>query len=96
MANPQNMIRAQLIVIIGVFVAQGQTIDPLRHQFLHRVFDPLRIAAVAKAGCELAEDPGALLHLPQQHSTAVTGDGSPVELGPYLKLQSEILLLARP
>jgi hypothetical protein len=49
-------------VIVQVFVTQGQTIDPLRHQLRDPVLDPRRVAMVAKADGKLRQDAGALLH----------------------------------
>jgi hypothetical protein len=48
------------------------------------VFDQIGIPIISEAGGKLAEDPDALLDLPQQQTTAVTGDRSAVELRPDL------------
>jgi hypothetical protein len=48
------------------------------------VLDPIRIAIIRKAGGKLAEDPDALLDLPQEQTTAITGDRSTVKLCPNL------------
>ena len=82
--HSQQRIVAQLLVIVQILLTQGQTIDALRHQLLHGVFDPVRIAIIGEAGGKLAQDPDALLDLPQQQTTAVTGDRSAVELRPDL------------
>jgi len=71
-------------MIVQIFVSQGQTIDPLGHHLLHRVFDKLRIPIIGEAGGKLAENPDPFLDLPQQQTTAVAGDRSTVKLRPDL------------
>jgi len=44
------------------------------------MFDQIRIPIIREAGGKLAQDPHAFLDLPQQQTTAVTGDRSTVEL----------------
>jgi hypothetical protein len=57
------------------------------------MFDPIRIPIIREAGGKLAQDPHAFLDLPQQQTTAVTGDRSTVELRPdlasFLGMKSE-------
>ena len=48
------------------------------------MFDQIGIPIIGEAGGKLAEDPDALLDLPQEQTTAVTGDRSAVELRPDL------------
>jgi hypothetical protein len=48
------------------------------------VFDQLRIPIISEAGGKLLEDPNALLDLPQEQTTSVTGDRSAVKLRPDL------------
>ena len=80
----QQGIVPQLLVIVQIFVSQGQTIDSLSHHLHHLVFDQIGIPIIGKAGGKLAEDPDALLDLPQEQTTAITGDRSTVELRPNL------------
>ena len=76
----QQRIASQLLVIVQILVAQGQSVNPLPHQLPHLVFPQLRIPIVAKAARELADDARPLLHFAQQQSPSVTGDGSAVKL----------------
>jgi hypothetical protein len=82
----QQWIIPQLLVIVQIFVAQSQTIDSLGHHLLHRMFDQIRIPIIGEAGGKLAKHPDALLDLPQQQTTAITGDRSTVELRADLAL----------
>src|SRR3979490_991515 len=76
----QQGIVSQFLMIVQIFVSQGQTIDSLGHQLLHRMLDQIGIPIISEAGGKLAEDPDALLDLPQEQPPAVTGDRSAVEL----------------
>jgi hypothetical protein len=81
----QQGIVPQLLVVVQIFVAQGQTIDSLGYQLLHRMFDQIRISIIGEAAGKLAQDPDALLDLPQQQTTAVSADRSTIELRAYLE-----------
>ena len=83
-APRQQRIVSQLLMIVQIFVSQGQTIDPLGYHLLHPVFDTLRIAIIGEAIGKLAENPDPFLDLPQQQTAAVAGDRSTVELRPDL------------
>jgi hypothetical protein len=50
------------------------------------VLDQLRIPIIGEAGSKPMEDPDAPLYLPQQQTTAITGDRSTVKLRPDLAL----------
>jgi hypothetical protein len=80
----QQGTRPQLLVIIQIFVSQGQAIDSLGHHLLHLMFDPIRIPIIDEAGGKLAQNPDAFLDLPQEQATAVAGDRSTVKLRPNL------------
>lgn len=43
-------------MIVDILIAKGEAIDPLRHQFLNAVFDPLRSTVVGKAGAKAVYD----------------------------------------
>ena len=66
-------------MLVQVCVAQRQRLDPLPHQFLHRVLAARRVARVAKTGRPLGAAPRALLHLAQQQAARLTGDGPAVK-----------------
>src|SRR5260370_3779138 len=67
-------------MIVQIFISQGQTIASLCYQLLHRMFDQIGIPIISEARSKLAEDPDPLLDLPQEQTTAITGDRSAVEL----------------
>ena len=77
----QERIVAQGVVVVEVFVAQGQGEDPLGDQFVDGVLDQLGIAVVGEAGGESPENAGLGLHLPQQQAAGVRSDGPAVESG---------------
>ena len=79
--NGQERIESQGIVVIEVFVAQGQGEDALGEQIVRPMFDPLGIAVIGETGGESAKDAGLGLHLPQQESAGVRSDGPAVESG---------------
>src|SRR5689334_17970938 len=68
-------------MIIDVFVAQRQTIDPLCQHLLYRVLNPLRLPSVKKTGGQWAKQVQPLLRLSQQQRSAIGGDGSTIESG---------------
>ena len=78
----QQGIIPQLLVIVQIFISQGQPIDSLGHQLLYRMFDQIGIPIIGEAGGKLVEDPNALLDLPQQQTTAIAGDCPAIELRP--------------
>jgi hypothetical protein len=49
-----------------------------------RMFNQIGIPIIGEAGSKLAEDPDTLFDLPEEQTTAVTGDRSPVKLSPDL------------
>ncbi len=75
---------SQLVVIIQVFIPQRQSVHPLRHQLLDPVLDSLRVPMVRETSRKLGEDSRPLLHLAQQQSSRIAGDGSPVKPAPHL------------
>ena len=66
-------------MVVEVFVAQGQAVDPLGHQFLDRVLDRLGVAVVGKTGGELAERAGEPFGFAQQQAAAVGADGAAIK-----------------
>jgi hypothetical protein len=57
------------------------------------MFDQIGIPIIGEAGGKLAEDPNALLNLPQQQTTTIASDCSTIELradlAPLLGMKSE-------
>src|SRR6266850_2580685 len=58
----QQRVLPQLLVIVEIFITEGQAVDPLRHQLLYGVFNEIRIPVVPEAGRKLTHDPDALLY----------------------------------
>ncbi len=84
----QQWVRAQLVMIVEVLVAQRQSVDSLPHQFPHAVFGPVRISMVSKAAGKLPQNTRLLFHFVQQQPARLGGDHATVEPGHYF--------LARP
>ena len=62
---------AQRIVIVQILVAQRQAQHARRHQHLHRMPRPLRLAVIPETGAQPAEQPRPLRQLPQQQSATI-------------------------
>ena len=75
----QERIVPQLVVIIEVFVTQGQSEDPLPQKLLDRVFDPFFVAMIGKTLSQLPDDARVLLDLSQQQTTGIRGDRAAVK-----------------
>jgi hypothetical protein len=70
----------QLLVIVEVFITEGQAIDPLGHQLFHRVFNQIGIPIIPEAGGKLAHDSDAFLDFSQQQPASFGRDGPTVKL----------------
>ncbi len=77
----QQGVVPQVVVVVEVFIAQGQAVDPLGEQFFDGVLDEVGVAMIGEAAGELAEDAGDLLDLAEQQCPAVGGDVAAVEIG---------------
>ena len=53
----QNRVVPQLVVVVEVFVSQGDAHDALPHQRPDRVFRETGIAVVGEATCHLVQEP---------------------------------------
>jgi hypothetical protein len=80
----QQGIVAEIVVIVEIFVSQGQAIDALSDELLKGVFDELGIAMVGETTGKLADDAGEFFDLPQQQGAAVGGDAATVKVGAHL------------
>ena len=74
---------AQVVVVIEVFVSQGNAGDALRHQRAHRMLRQTGIAVVREACGDPVEEPGGAVRLPEQQRPGVRRDRSAVERGGY-------------
>ena len=55
-----HRITTQFAMVVEVFIAEGDSIDSLRHQLVHLMFDARPIAVIDKASRYLRRHPGAL------------------------------------
>jgi hypothetical protein len=69
--QPQQRIRAQLLMIVEVFVAQRQTEDTLRQHLRELVLDQQRRSAVHKTPRQTTQQVDLAVHLAQQQRSAV-------------------------
>ena len=72
-------VEAQGVMVVKVFVAEGQSVDVLAEELERRVFDGLGMAMVREAGGERAEDPREAFGFAEEEGTAVGGDGPAVK-----------------
>ena len=70
--QPQQRIRAQLLMIVQVFIAQRQTIDALRKHLRQAVLDQQRCTAIDETARQPAQKVDPAICLPQQKCSAVT------------------------
>ncbi len=69
-----HRVALQLVVVVEIFIAQRQAVDPLRQQCRQRMLDEALIAAVAEARGEAARQTPAGIDLAQPRSPAVAGE----------------------
>ena len=74
-------VAAQGVLVVEVFVAQGQAVDALADELQDGVFEGVGVAVVGEAGGALAQRAGEALRLAPEQGTAVGGDGAAVEPG---------------
>lgn len=71
----------QVIVVVEVFVAQGQGIDSLGYEMFKGVLDELGVTMIGKASGELPNDTGEFLGLAEQQAAAVGRDVAAIKRG---------------
>ena len=71
----------QVIVVVEVFVAQGQGIDSLGYEMFKGVLDELGVTMIGKASGELPNDTGEFLGLAEQQAAAVGRDVAAIKIG---------------
>ena len=77
----KRRVLAQFIVIVEVFIPQGQAEDALSHQCLDLMLDIARIAPIDEAVSKAAHQPEAPVDLSQQQRASVRGDVPAIEAG---------------
>ena len=80
----QEGIAPQLVVIVEVFVTQGQPKNPLRQQLAHRVIHKHLLAVVAKTLGQVVGQAQLAVHLPQQQDPAIAGEVAAGKIGHHL------------
>ena len=59
----QHRITTQFAMVVEIFISESESIDSLRHQLVHAVFDARRIAVIDEASRHSRRHPGAFVHL---------------------------------
>ena len=75
----QQAVRAQRVVVVDIFVAERDPVDPLRDQLRQRVLDLSRMAEIREAARHPIQQGEPPIHFPQQHAAAVRREPAPVE-----------------
>ena len=75
----QQAVAAQRVVIVEVFIAQGNPTHPLGDHLQHRVLDLPGVAIIGEAICDALHQRQAAIHLPQQDGAAIGGEPARVE-----------------
>jgi len=75
----QQGVVPQIVVVVEVFVSQGNARNALRHQRPHRVFREPPVAVVREARRDSVEEPHEPVDLPKQQRPRVRRDRSAVE-----------------
>src|SRR5690606_15552793 len=80
----EERIVPQGVVVVEIFVAQGQGEHALAHQRLHRVLDALLIAPVREARRQAARQPQRAIQVAQEQRPAVGTELPAIETRDYL------------
>jgi hypothetical protein len=80
----EQEVEAQGVVIVEVFVAEGQSVHALAEELEGGVFGGLGFAMVREASGELAESPGEAFGFAEEKGPAVGGEGPAIEAGQHL------------
>ena len=77
----KRRVLAQFVMIVEVFIPQGQPEDALSHQCLDLMLDIARITPIGEAVGEATHQPDASVYLSQQQRASVRGDVPAIEPG---------------
>lgn len=80
-SDRQQRIVPQFVMVVEVFVAEGDAEHPLGEQMFEAVFDQVGIAEVVEAFGQGLDAPEPLVDLAEQQCPAIGGDGFAGELG---------------
>ena len=75
----EQRIIAQRIMVVEVFVSQGNRVDALCHQFIDAMFNARAIAVIHKTPRHPSRHPDPSVYLAQQHPTAVRTDATAIK-----------------
>ena len=75
----EQRIIAQRIMVIEVFVSQGNRVDALGHQFIDAMFNARAIAVIHKTPRHPRRHPDTEAYLAKQHSSAVGADATAIK-----------------
>ena len=75
----QQAVAAQRIVIVEVFITQGNPAHPLGDHLQHRVLDLPGVAIIGEAVGDALRQPQAAIHLAQQDGAAIGGEPAGIE-----------------
>jgi hypothetical protein len=78
---PKTRPLAQLLVIVDVFVAQRQPVNPLRQHLFNRVLDQILVPAVRKTLRQTRQQVQTLVGLAKKKRPAIGTDRSTIETG---------------
>jgi hypothetical protein len=71
--------RTQVIMIVQILIAQGQTVHRLSHEFPYRMLDRFCVPLIFKASCEPRNDSRSLFGLSQKETTCIRCNVSTIE-----------------
>jgi hypothetical protein len=71
--HPQQRILPQLLVVVQVFIAEGQPVNALRHHFFQAVRDPFGLPVVGEAASYAPQQADLAIRLAQQQCTTLGG-----------------------
>lgn len=74
---------APLVVIVEIFVAEGEAVDALGEQLLDGVLDVARVAVIVEAGGEAGQEVEFGSGLAEEEGSAVGGGGGAAEISDY-------------
>jgi hypothetical protein len=77
----QERIMPQAVVIVEVFIAQSNGVDPLFHEIVHRVLDMRWRPLLGKASRQAVQDAGMPFDFASQQRPAIGGDRAAIDTG---------------
>src|SRR3990172_8769852 len=80
----QQRVVAQLLVVVQVLIAQGQTVDALRQHLRKLMLDPLRLARIGEAARHAPQQSDLAIRLSQQQRAALGRQLCPPKLPDHL------------